>query len=224
MRALAAIGDAGFGDLRQVDGIVLGDVLAAHDARQAHVAQFVVHPHLLMTVDHQIAVGQHLGDQRRQRHADGFGALDRAGADIGIVRTHLDQAGGIHAVLGSAFSRPKKLVRLALSELVRLREVVFCSLAVSATETFTVITSPTCMARGSWKKLCAPGCHSELLPWVIGAGRGNVRHDLGAGGIAHRRQLGGLADIFECRSSAEQADKRRAGQQQGGDFQEASCA
>ena len=66
---------------------------------------------------------------------------------------------------GSTFSRPKKLVRLASSELVRLREVVFCSLAVSATETFTVITSPTCMARGSWKKLCAPGCHSELLTW-----------------------------------------------------------
>src|SRR5476651_2532165 len=66
------------------------------------------------------------------------------------------------------FSRPNKLVRLASSDLVRLREVVFCSLAVSATETFTVITSPTCMARGSWKKLWAPGCHSELSIWVMG--------------------------------------------------------
>ena len=34
---------------------------------------------------------------------------------------------------GSAFSRPKKLVRLASSELVRLRDVVLSSLAVSAT-------------------------------------------------------------------------------------------
>src|ERR1043165_5006254 len=72
----------------------------------------------------------------------------------------------------TTFSKPKKLVRLAFSELVRLREVVFCILAVSATETFTVITSPTCMARGSWKKLCEPGCHRELLSWVIGWGRG----------------------------------------------------
>src|SRR6187401_3248287 len=73
---------------------------------------------------------------------------------------------------GSTFSRPSRLSMLAFSELVRLRDVVFCILAVSVTETFTVITSPTCMARGSWKKLIAPGCHSELLTWVMGAGRG----------------------------------------------------
>ena len=45
------------------------------------------------------------------------------------------------------------------------------------------------MARGSWKKLCAPGCHSELSIWVMGGGCGNRGHDLGVGGIAHRRQF-----------------------------------
>src|ERR1043166_2634341 len=69
---------------------------------------------------------------------------------------------------GSTFSRPKKLAMLASSELGREREVVFDSLAASATETLTVIPSPTRLARGSWKKLRAPGCHSELFSWLIG--------------------------------------------------------
>src|ERR1019366_8644285 len=75
-------------------------------------------------------------------------------------------------LLGRAFSRPKKFVRLALSELVREREVVFDSLAASATVTLTVSTSPTWVARGSWKKLWAPGCHSELPVWVMAGGCG----------------------------------------------------
>src|ERR1700742_108402 len=75
--------------------------------------------------------------------------------------------------VGSDFSSPKKLVRLASSELVRERLVVFCSFAASAIETFTVMMSPTRLARGSWKKLRAPGCQSELAP------RGSV----GAAGI-----------------------------------------
>ena len=52
-------------------------------------------------------------------------------------------------MLGSTFSKPRRLSMLEFSVLVRLREVVFCILAVSVTETFTVITSPICMARGS---------------------------------------------------------------------------
>src|SRR3569623_642486 len=56
---------------------------------------------------------------------------------------------------GSTDSPPKKLVRLASSEMVREREVEFDSLAGSATETFTVITSPIWLARGSLKKLRA---------------------------------------------------------------------
>src|ERR1700761_4507766 len=75
-------------------------------------------------------------------------------------------------LLGRAFSSPKKLVRLASSELVREREVVFDNLAALATETVTVITSPTRLARGSGKKLCAPGCQRELLAWLIGGGCG----------------------------------------------------
>src|SRR3954470_5904615 len=75
-------------------------------------------------------------------------------------------------LLGSTFSRPNRLSMPALSVLVRLRAVEVCILAASVTETFTVITSPICMARGSWKKLWAPACHSELFTWVMGAGRG----------------------------------------------------
>src|ERR1700751_766788 len=75
-------------------------------------------------------------------------------------------------LLGRAFSRPKKLVKLASSELARVRLVEFDNFAASATDTFTVITSPTWVARGSWKKLCAPGCHSELLALLTGGGWG----------------------------------------------------
>src|SRR6185503_15469974 len=107
---------------------------------------------------------------------------------------------------GITFSRPKKLVRLALSELVRLREVVFCILAVSATETFTVITSPTCMARGAWKKLCDPGCHRELLSWVMGWGRGISATIFCPAGFPTAESLG-ASPIFSSRSTAEQADR-----------------
>ncbi len=124
--------------------------------------------------------------------------------------------------LPSEFSRPKKLVRLASSELVRVRVVELSSLAVSATVTFTVITSPICMARGSWKKLWAFGCHSELSICVMGCGLGISDTILLPAGIAHRIQLGGLTDIGDP-STAEQAESEAAGQQQGGDFQE-GCA
>src|SRR6478752_2082338 len=103
----------------------------------------------------------------------------------------------------TTFSKPKKLVRLAFSELVRLREVVFCILAVSATDTFTVITSPTCMARGSWKKLCEPACHSELSAWVIGAGRGMAATIWVPAGLPTGCKGGG-DPIFSMRSIAEQ--------------------
>ena len=95
-------------------------------------------------------------------------------------------------------------MRLALSEFVRERLVVLESLAASATETLTVMMSPTRLARGSWKKLRAPGCHSELAP------RGSV----GAAGIGRTGSCGvglliganfGPPSISLMRSTAEQA-------------------
>jgi len=53
---------------------------------------------------------------------------------------------------------------LALSELVRERLVELVIFAASATEMLTVRMSPMRLARGSWKKLRAPGCHSEFAP------------------------------------------------------------
>ena len=55
----------------------------------------------------------------------------------------------------------------------------------------------------------------------MGDGRtgGNGRHDLGAGGIAHRRQLGRCTDIFDAGPRAEQAAKRAA-QQRGSEILE----
>ena len=101
--------------------------------------------------------------------------------------------------LGSAFSRPKKLVRLASSELVRVRDVLLDSLAVSATETLTVMTSPTWLARGSWKKLL----RARLPQRIAGmADRRQLRECAaticGVGGISHRRQLRGLADSLDA--------------------------
>src|SRR5436309_2690881 len=65
-------------------------------------------------------------------------------------------------ILGNWVSSPKKLVRLALSEFVRLRDVVSESFAASAIEMSMVMMSPTWLARGSWKKLRDPGVHNEF--------------------------------------------------------------
>src|ERR1700744_4024936 len=109
-------------------------------------------------------------------------------------------------LLGRAFSRPKKLVRLASSELVRLVGVVLDILGASATETFTVMTSPTWVARGSWKKLLAPGCHSELPAWVMGGGVGMAATIWVSAGLPTGASFG-ARPIFSMRSTAEQPDR-----------------
>src|SRR5580704_12052921 len=106
-------------------------------------------------------------------------------------------------VEGRAFSRPKKLVRLASSELVRLRDVVLDNCAWSATVMVTVMTSPTWVARGSWKKPLAPGCHSELLAWLIGGGVGISETILVPAGLPTGSILGASPMLLR-RSTAEQ--------------------
>src|SRR5664279_3477323 len=66
------------------------------------------------------------------------------------ILTRLAGLAPVEAASGT--SRPKKLVRLALSALVRERVVVLLIFAASATEMLTVMISPGRLARGSWKK------------------------------------------------------------------------
>ena len=64
--------------LRGIDGVVALDVLRAHDAGDDQFADFEVDADLLLALDHEIAVRQHLrhhgGDVGLQR----FLAVDRA--------------------------------------------------------------------------------------------------------------------------------------------------
>ena len=60
--AASAIGDAGLRDLRGVDGVVALDIFGAHDAGHDQFADFIVDADLLLALDHEIAVRQHLGD------------------------------------------------------------------------------------------------------------------------------------------------------------------
>src|SRR5690606_31518395 len=56
-----------------------------HDAGEDQVADLEVHPHLLPTLDHQVAVGQHL------RHHGGDGRLEA------FLAVHRAVAGVLHA-------------------------------------------------------------------------------------------------------------------------------
>ena len=62
------------------------------------------------------------------------------------------------------------------------------------------------MARGSWKKLWAPGCHSELSTWVMGAGRGISATMVWPAGLP-TLAICGASPIFSRRDTAEQADR-----------------
>src|SRR5581483_9844697 len=103
--------------------------------------------------------------------------------------------------LGRMVSTPKKLVRLAASLLVRLREVVLERSAESAIETFTVITSPTRLARGSEKKLLALGCQRGLSSWVMGGSLGMAATNLVSAGFPTGAIVGGVP-IASMRSTA----------------------
>src|SRR5579862_4299873 len=93
---------------------------------------------------------------------------------------------------GNAVSRPKKFVMFAFSVLVRARLVVFDSLAASATETFTVMMSPTRLGRRRR--------HRKL---------GKLRR-----GIADRRELGPAVDLLDavdrraCRQARDRAEQQ----------------
>ena len=58
-------------------------------------------------------------------------------------------------------------------------------------DTFTVITSPTRVARGSWKKLFEPACHNELPSWVTGTGLGIEATIWVSAGLPTGASLGG---------------------------------
>src|SRR3569833_2325067 len=78
--AAAAVGDARFGELLGRDGVVGLDVRRPHDALHEEVTNFVVHAHLLMALDHEVAVGQGLGDDDGDVGGELLVAVDRARA------------------------------------------------------------------------------------------------------------------------------------------------
>ena len=84
--AAAAVGDAGFGDLGRGDGVVGVDVLGPHDAGDDQVADLEVDAHFLAALDHQVAVGQHLGDDGGDLGLEAFRAVHRARAAVGHAR------------------------------------------------------------------------------------------------------------------------------------------
>src|SRR6185437_6091267 len=85
-RALAAIGNARLGDLGQIDRVVALDIFRARDAGDEQFAHFGVEPYFLLTLDHQIAVGQDLGDDGGDVGDQLILAVDRAVAlHLGIA-------------------------------------------------------------------------------------------------------------------------------------------
>ena len=80
--AAAAIGDAGLRDLRGIDGVVALDVLGPHDTGDDQFADFEVDADLLLALDHEIAVRQHLRHHGSDVGLQSLLALDRALAVI----------------------------------------------------------------------------------------------------------------------------------------------
>jgi len=68
------------------------------------------------------------------------------------------------------------------------------------------MTSPTWLARGSWKKLLAPACHSELLAWLIGGVCGMRATISWLAGLPTGDSFGGVP-MASMRSIAPQPDK-----------------
>lgn len=72
--APSAVADARFRDLAVRDGVGASDILRSYDTRHDQFAQIVIDAHLLSAPDHQIAIGQHIGDDGCHRHVDGLAA------------------------------------------------------------------------------------------------------------------------------------------------------
>ena len=81
--AAAAIGDAGLGDLRGIDRVVALDIFRAHDAGDDQLADFEVDADLLLALDHEIAVRQHLRHHGGNVGLQRFLAVDRTLAVAG---------------------------------------------------------------------------------------------------------------------------------------------
>jgi len=108
-------------------------------------------------------------------------------------------------MLGSTFSKPRRLPMLAFSELVRPARGGVLQLGGVGHRDF----HRDHIADMHGARIVKEALRARLPQRVVGMGdrRGarNFGHDLGACGIADRRKLGGFADISN-RSNAEQAD------------------
>ena len=107
-------------------------------------------------------------------------------------------------MLGSTFSKPSRLSMLAFSELVRLREVVFCILAVSVTDTFYGDHIADMHGPRIGRSL-GPGLPQRIVDMGDRCGRGISATICWPAGFPTAASLG--ASIFSMRSSAEQADR-----------------
>src|SRR3546814_6070686 len=87
---------------------------------------------------------------------------DVCSSDLPLASIGVDGVAPLKIRPMAPVSRPRKLVRPAVSVLSREVVVLFCTFALSWILTFTVRMSPTLAARWSLKNWRAPGRHSEL--------------------------------------------------------------
>ncbi len=88
----AAISNARLGDLVVVDGIGRGDILGPDQADDLQLPDLEVDPDLLASGDHQVAVGQYLGDEGGDAQIDLLVAVDAARALGHRIAIQVDQA------------------------------------------------------------------------------------------------------------------------------------
>jgi len=63
--AAPAIGNPKLGNLLMSDGVVRRDIFWTHDTRHIEFANLEIDPNFLATMDHEIAIRQHLGHDGR---------------------------------------------------------------------------------------------------------------------------------------------------------------
>lgn len=77
-RALAAVGNAKLGNFARLNRVVGRNVRPADNASDGQLAKLVVDPDFLRAFNNQIAVRQHLRNNRRHSHVDFLAAVDFA--------------------------------------------------------------------------------------------------------------------------------------------------
>ena len=150
-----------------------------------------------MPGDHQIAVGQDLGDQRRQCHVDVFLPVHRTAADIGTVRAHLHQVRRIHA-LGQHGIQTEEIGQVGIIGIGARAAGAVLELGGIGNRDIDGDDVADMAGAGVVEETLGARLPQRIIVMADRGQRRNGGHELGVGGVAHRRQFRRFADPLDA--------------------------